>query len=81
LSSKKVRNAIPWPAFLRWCAAVNYGIPSGLGCLSVFAHDAMYRLHCRWFDPSVTRFDELTCGLFDPYKLAIWFFLLIPGWC
>jgi len=39
----------------------------------------MYRLHCRWFDLSATRFDELIYGLIGLYKLAIWFFLLIPG--
>jgi len=72
-------DAIPWPAFLLWCAAVNYGILLLAFGAFVFAHDAMYRLHRRWFDLSVARFDELTFGLFGLYKVAIWFFLLIPA--
>jgi hypothetical protein len=47
-------------AFLLWCAAVNYGMLLMAFGAFVFTHDAMYRLHCRWFDLSVARFDELT---------------------
>jgi hypothetical protein len=67
------------PAFLLWCAAINYGVLLLAFGGFVLAHDAMYRLHHRWFDLSPTRFDELVYGMLGIYKLAIWFFLLVPG--
>ena len=72
-------DTLQWSAFLLWCAAINYGMLLLSFGAFVLTHDAMYRLHRRWFDVSVTRFDELLYGLFGLYKLAIWFFLLIPG--
>ena len=44
----------------------------------------MQRLHQRWFALSDVQIDALLYAFFGIYKLAIWFFLLVPAlvlWC
>jgi uncharacterized protein DUF6868 len=71
-------NSALWPSFLLWAAILNYGVLILSFAGFVFAHDAMYRLHRRWFDLSVAQFDAALYFLFGLYKLGIWFFLLVP---
>ena len=65
------------PSFLLWAAILNYAVLILSFAGFVFAHDAMY-LHRRWLDLSVAQFDAALYLLFGFYKLAIWFFLLVP---
>ena len=66
------------PSFLLWAAIINYVVLILSFAGFVLAHDAMYRLHRRWFDLPVAQFDAALYLLFGFYKLAIWFFLLVP---
>jgi hypothetical protein len=38
--------------FLLWCTVINYGILVVWFLVFVFAHEAMHRVHSRWFQLS-----------------------------
>ena len=65
--------------FLLWCALANYV----LLLLSFFSmtwlRAPIRRLHQRWFALDDAQIDGYMFVLFGFYKLAIWFFLLIPA--
>jgi hypothetical protein len=42
------------------------------------AHDALYKLHSRWFKLSIGSFDALHYGAMALYKIAIMLFNLTP---
>lgn len=65
-------------SFLLWSAALNYGLLLLSFAIFVFARDWMYRLHRRWFNLEHTTFDAILYLWFGFYKLAIWFFLVVP---
>jgi len=67
-----------WPGFLMWCAIFNYGLLLLGFVVFVMFHDAMYRLHRRWFQLSAARFDATAYLLFGLYKIAIWMFVIVP---
>ena len=71
-------NGTSWPAFLLWCAIINYGILLLTFVGFATAHEAMYGLHRRWFDLPRPQFDAVVYALLGFYKLAIWFFLVVP---
>lgn len=66
------------PSFVMWCAVFNYAALILAFVVFIFSHDRLYRLHRRWFELSVAKFDAIAYFLFGLYKLAIWFFLIIP---
>lgn len=77
-------NSELWTSFLLWCALFNYVALSLAFMVFVRAHDWLYRLHGRWFKLSIEQFDSVAYSGFGLYKLAIWFFLIIPAlviWC
>ncbi|MFB0823863.1 DUF6868 family protein [Chromobacterium violaceum] len=47
-------------------------------CLLCFAHDALYRLHRRWFRLSEAAFDLLNYGGIGLYKILVFVFNLAP---
>lgn len=66
-------------SFLLWSAALNYGVLVLSFAVFVLARGWMYRLHRRWFDLETATFDAILYVWFGFYKLAIWFFLIVPA--
>jgi len=65
-------------SFLLWSAALNYGVLLLSFAVFVFAREWMYQLHRRWFNIEHATFDAILYLWFGFYKLAIWFFLIVP---
>ena len=64
---------------LFWCAGINYAILLAWFGAFVFAHEAVYRLHSRWFALSRERFDALNYGGVAVYKIGNMLFFLVPA--
>ena len=70
--------------FLLWCAAANYGLLLLAFVAAVGLRGPMHRLHQRWFALTDAQIDGFLYAFLGLYKLAIWFFLLVPAlvlWC
>lgn len=63
---------------LLWCAAINYGLVLFWFLLFAGAHDWMQRLHGRWFQLSIERFDTVQYTGMAIYKIAILLFNVVP---
>ena len=67
-----------WIRFLGWMAILNYGVL----VLTFFAFLGMrgwiHRVHGRWFALTPAQIDTVCYAFMGFYKLAIWFFLLVP---
>jgi hypothetical protein len=63
------------PRFLLWSLAINYAVLLAWFLGFVFAR---HRLHGRWFKLSDSTFDAIHYGAMAAYKLAIFFFNLVP---
>jgi len=57
--------------FFFWCGVVNYGVLTCWFVAVVAAHGSLYRLHARWFELSVARFDAIHYSGMAAYKIAI----------
>ncbi|UHQ18872.1 hypothetical protein LVB87_11840 [Lysobacter sp. KIS68-7] len=68
-----------WVRFLLWCAAVNYGVLVLVFLAWLAARGPMRRLHQRWFALGDTQIDGYMYAFLGFYKLATWFFLLVPA--
>jgi len=64
--------------FLLWCTVMDYGVLLVWFVVFVFAHDAMQRIHGRWFQLSREQFDALHYGGMAVYKVGILLFNLVP---
>ena len=64
--------------FLLWCTVMDYGVLLVWFVVFVFAHDAMQRIHGRWFHLSREQFDALHYGGMAVYKVGILLFNLVP---
>lgn len=71
-------NDIDLKAFLLYCTLINYIILLIWFAAFSFAHDALYRLHSRWFGISVERFDALHYGGMAVYKIGVLLLNLAP---
>lgn len=65
-------------ALLGWCAVINVSLLMIWFGLFVFAGDALFRLHGRWFALTRERYDTVHLSCMAGYKLAIWMFNLAP---
>lgn len=65
-------------SFLLWCAIANYGVLLLSFVAVVLARGWIHRLHGRWFGLSAAQLDMVMYSWLGAYKLAIWFFLIIP---
>jgi hypothetical protein len=63
---------------LLWCVAFNYVFLLIWFGVFVFAHDWMYRLHCRWFKLTVESFDKMHYAGLTVYKVGIILLNLVP---
>ncbi len=64
--------------FLLYSLAVNYAILLGWFFAFVFAHEAMRKLHSRWFRLSPEQFDCVHYAGMAAYKIGIFLFNLAP---
>lgn len=64
--------------FLWWSLCVNYAILLVWFGAFMFAHDALYRLHRRWFKLSLDTFDALHYGAIAAYKIGVLLLNLVP---
>jgi hypothetical protein len=63
---------------LLWCAIANYGALVLSALVIIGARDWVYRMHSRWFQLTRPQFDVILYILLGLYKLATWFFLIVP---
>lgn len=71
-------------SFLLWCALANYVLLTLMFLGTTWLRAPMRRLHQRWFALTDSQIDGYLYAFFGFYKLAIWFFLLVPAlvsWC
>jgi hypothetical protein len=66
------------PRFLLWSLAINYAVLLAWFLAFVFARGWMHRMHGRWFQLSDSSFNAIHYGAMAAYKLAIFFFNLVP---
>jgi hypothetical protein len=65
-------------AVLLWCLGINYSVLLIWFGVFVFAHDAIHRLHGRWFRLSVEAFDAFHYGAMAVYKVGVLLFNVAP---
>jgi hypothetical protein len=65
--------------FLLWCALANYVVLLVSFTAMIWMRGPMRRLHQRWFALTDAQIDAFIYAFLGLYKLAIWFFLLIPA--
>ena len=65
-------------SFLLGCLGINYGILLLWFAVFVVAHDALYRLHTRWFRISVAQFDTVHYAGMSVYKIGVLLLNLVP---
>lgn len=63
---------------LVWSLVVNYVILLVWFVMFSLAHDAVYRLHTRWFRLSRETFDALNYGGMAVYKIGVLLFNVAP---
>ena len=63
---------------LGWLAVFNLALVTIWFLAFTCAHDALYRLHRHWFQLSPETFDTVHYAGMAGYKIAVWFFCLIP---
>ncbi len=63
---------------LLWCTVINYIILLVWFAAYVLGHDALYRLHCRWFRLSPEQFDVMHYAGISIYKIGIMLLNLVP---
>lgn len=65
-------------SILAWCTLINMGLLSIWLLFFIFAHDWLYKLHGKWFEFSVERFDSIHYCLLGLFKILIIMFMLVP---
>lgn len=63
---------------LGWGVILNLGLLVYWFLLYIYAHDALYRLHSRWFSLSVETFDAIHYAGLGIYKILIIITMLVP---
>ena len=63
---------------LLWSFVINMGLLLYWFAFFVRRHDLVYRIHSKWFNISVERFDAMHYGGMGIFKLFIMVFNLVP---
>ena len=63
---------------LAWCSVINLILLAWWGLFFFFAHDWTYRMHSKWFQIPVEKFDSIHYTGIAFYKMAILLFNLVP---
>ena len=69
---------IEFQHLLAWCLGINYAILIVWFTVFVYAHEALYRLHRRWFNLSLEAFDAVNYAGMAIYKIGVMLFFLVP---
>ena len=64
--------------FLLYCTLINYAVLLIWFVAFSVAHDALYRLHARWFAVRVATFDAIHYGGMAVYKIGVLLLNLVP---
>ena len=65
-------------SMLLWCVIINYIILLVWFVVFLLAHDAIFRLHSRWFRLSVEQFDVTMYASMAIYKVGVILLNLVP---
>jgi len=65
-------------AALGWCSIINMGLLMWWFLIITLAHDWVYHFHGKWFKLSVAKFDEIHYAGIAFFKIAIFFFNIVP---
>jgi hypothetical protein len=65
-------------SFLLCSLGIAYAVLMTWFLVFTFAHDALYRLHTRWFRLSMDAFDALNYGGMAVYKIATLLLFAVP---
>jgi hypothetical protein len=65
-------------SFLLWGAVLNYAVLLVAFASWVFAGDALYRLHTRWFAIDRAQCHRSVYLMLGVYKLGTWLFFVVP---
>ena len=63
---------------LAWCIVINWGLLLWWLLFFILAHDWTYRIHSKWFDLSVEKFDAIHYAGMALFKTGIILFNLVP---
>ena len=63
---------------LAWCTVINWVLLLWWLLFFTMAHDWMYRLHSKWFNLSVEKFDTIHYAGMAVFKMGIMLFNLVP---
>ncbi len=63
---------------LAWCTLINWGILLWWFLFFTFAHDLMYRIHSKWFNIPVEKFDAIHYAGIAFFKILVFMFNLVP---
>ena len=63
---------------LGWCVLINFLILIVWFLIFTFAHDWVYRLHSKWFNLGVEKFDAIQYAAMAFYKLGFIALNLVP---
>lgn len=64
--------------FLLWCAGIGYAFLLLWMIAFAAAHDAMFRLHARWFRLTIESFDAVHYAGMAALKIGIMLLFLVP---
>jgi hypothetical protein len=65
-------------AVLGWSTLINIGLLLWWFLVIVFAHDWVYKMHSKWFNIPVEKFDAIHYSGMAIFKIAIFLFNLVP---
>ena len=63
---------------LLWCFIINMGLLLWWFMLFTLAHDWIYRIHGKWFNLSVDKFDAIHYAGMAFFKICIFVFNIVP---
>jgi len=63
---------------LAWCTLINWGLMLWWFLFFTFAHDLMYRVHSKWFNIPVEKFDAIHYAGIAFFKILVFMFNLVP---
>ena len=63
---------------LAWCTLINWGLMLWWFLFFTFAHDLMYRIHSKWFNIPVEKFDAIHYAGIAFFKILVFMFNLVP---
>ncbi len=65
-------------ATLAWCSVINIGLLLWWFVFIAFAHDWVYKMHSRWFNIPIEKFDAIHYAGIAFFKISIFLFNLVP---